>query len=166
MDDTKDTPKQQINYELIVEEALRAVVRTSLRLVEEQGFHSDNHFYITFMTNIAGVVMSEDLRKKHPERMTIVIQHQYWDLKVEDTHFSVTLTFSGQRETLIIPFIAVADFNDPAVGFGLEFAHENAIADAITDNDEIILDENLDKILSGEPTSAEVVSLDAFRKKN
>ena len=120
MDDTE--PKAAINYELLVEDALRTVVRGSLALVEHEGLPGDSHFYITFQTTADGVQMSETLKAANPREMTIVLQHQFWDLNVSESHFSVTLSFSGVHHNLNIPFSAVTHFNDPSVGFGLQFS--------------------------------------------
>ena len=120
MDDTE--PKAAINYELLVEDALRTVVRGSLALVEHEGLPGDSHFYITFQTTADGVQMSETLKAANPKEMTIVLQHQFWDLNVSESHFSVTLSFSGVHHNLNIPFSAVTHFNDPSVGFGLQFS--------------------------------------------
>ncbi|MGB1183220.1 MAG: SspB family protein [Candidatus Puniceispirillaceae bacterium] len=120
MDDTE--PKAAINYELLVEDALRTVVRGSLALVEHEGLPGDSHFYITFQTSADGVQMSETLKAANPQEMTIVLQHQFWDLNVSESHFSVTLSFSGVHHNLNIPFSAVTHFNDPSVGFGLQFS--------------------------------------------
>ena len=120
MDDTE--PKAAINYELLVEDALRTVVRGSLALVEHEGLPGDSHFYITFQTTADGVQMSKTLKAANPQEMTIVLQHQFWDLNVSESHFSVTLSFSGVHHNLNIPFSAVTHFNDPSVGFGLQFS--------------------------------------------
>ncbi len=120
MDDTE--PKAAINYELLVEDALRTVVRGSLALAEHEGLPGDSHFYITFQTTADGVQMSETLKAANPQEMTIVLQHQFWDLNVSESHFSVTLSFSGVHHNLNIPFSAVTHFNDPSVGFGLQFS--------------------------------------------
>ena len=120
MDDTEQ--KAAINYELLVEDALRTVVRGSLALVEHEGLPGESHFYITFQTTAEGVQMSETLKAANPNEMTIVLQHQFWDLHVSESHFSVTLSFSGVHHNLNIPFAAVTHFNDPSVGFGLQFS--------------------------------------------
>lgn len=157
MDDGQNTLMPQINYELLVEEALRTVVRSSLRIALQNGLPGNTHFYITFLTEADGVMIPDRLKESHPERMTIVIQHQYWDLDVEADKFSVTLSFGGQPETLTVPFIAVVDFNDPSVGFGLQFAHD----DPEMPEDEAPAPEEV----SADQQSADVVSLDTFRKK-
>lgn len=157
MDDGQNTFTPQINYELLVEEALRAVVRSSLRIAEQNGLPGNTHFYITFLTDANGVVVPDRLKESHPERMTIVIQHQYWDLKVEADHFAVTLTFGGVPEELVIPFMAVVDFNDPSVGFGLQFAHEESTSEGP--------EEPATPEADSDQQSADIVSLDTFRKK-
>ena len=125
MDDTEQTVA--IDYELLVEDALRTVVRSSLALVEHEGLPGDNHFYISFQTTADGVQMSEALKVANPQEMTIVLQHQFWDLHVSETHFSVTLSFSGVHHNLNVPFSAVTHFNDPSVGFGLQFSAPDAL---------------------------------------
>ena len=157
-DDGQDTTTPQIDYELLVEEALRAVVRSSLKIAEDGGMPGETHFYITFATDDPGVAMPDRLRESHPEKMTIVLQHQYWDLKVEDEKFSVTLTFGGVPETLVVPFAAVVDFNDPSVGFGLQFAQEEqGTVEELPVPASVPAD--------GGNATADVVSLDKFRKK-
>lgn len=163
-DDEKNfTP--QINYELLVESALRTVVRSSLKIAEENGLPGEAHFYITFLTKYPGVDIPLRLSETHPERMTIILQHQFWDLEVRKEDFTVALSFGGTRETLIVPFMSVIDFNDPSVGFGLQFAlEEDDDEDSIIDEGEVAIDGgNLTE--DAAPVSAEVVSLDTFRKK-
>src|SRR5690606_10043115 len=111
-----------LRYDRMVEDALRMVVREALRITAEHGLGGDHHFYLTFRTDLPGVQISEALRQRYPREMTIVLQHRFWDLKVEDERFSVTLTFNEVPETLVVPFSAVAAFADPSVRFGLQFA--------------------------------------------
>ena len=125
MDDTEQ--KAAIDYELLVEDALRTVVRGSLALVEHEGLPGDSHFYISFQTTADGVQMSETLKEANPQEMTIVLQHQFWDLHVSESHFSVTLSFSGVHHNLNVPFSAVTHFTDPSVGFGLQFSAPDAL---------------------------------------
>ena len=120
MDDTEQ--KAAIDYELLVEDALRTVVRGSPALAEHEGLPGDSHSHITFQTTADGVQMSETLKAANPQEMTIVLQHQFWDLHVSEAHFSVTLSFSGVHHNLNVPFSAVTHFNDPSVGFGLQFS--------------------------------------------
>ena len=154
----------QINYELLVETALRSVVRSALKIAEQSGLPGEAHFYITFLTEHPGVEIPQRLKESHPEKMTIILQHQFWDLNIEDDKFSVSLSFGGTRENLLIPFMAVVDFNDPSVGFGLQFAVDQAEEDGNIDEGETLpeTDQPEDE---AEVVSADVVSLDTFRKK-
>ena len=110
-----------LNYELLVEDALRSVVRNSLSIVEKVGLPGETHFYISFSTTHPGVEISDDLRAKHPENMTIVLQHQFGDLRVGSEDFSITLFFAGKPSPMVIPYQSITSFNDPSVGFGLQF---------------------------------------------
>ncbi|WP_102958985.1 SspB family protein [Mangrovicella endophytica] len=110
-----------IRYDILAQDALRGVIRKVLAEVIKTGLPGDHHFFITFLTSAPGVRLSTRLREKYPELMTIVIQHQYWDLQVTDTNFEVGLSFSDIPERLLIPFSAIRGFYDPAVNFELEF---------------------------------------------
>ena len=119
---TDDTPESLIPYDEIVQEALRDVVGRVLHEVEKSGgLPGGHHFYITFQTRMPGVVIPKHLSERFPDEMTIVIQHRFWDLKVEDNEFSVGLSFGGVPTTLAVPFAAVTEFVDPAVDFSLKF---------------------------------------------
>ena len=121
-----ETPESLIPYDEIVQDALRAVVGRVLREVEQSGgLPGDHHFYITFKTRAPGVSIPKHLLERFPDEMTIVIQHRFWDLKVEDDNFTVGLSFGGVPATLHVPFAAVTQFHDPAVEFALTF-HANA----------------------------------------
>ncbi|MEQ1939992.1 SspB family protein [Mesorhizobium sp. CN5-321] len=111
----------QIRYDILAQEALRGVMRKVLAEVARTGLPGNHHFFITFLTGAPGVRISGRLRERYPEQMTIVIQFQYWDLKVTDTGFEVGLSFSDVPEKLEIPFSAVRGFYDPSVNFELEF---------------------------------------------
>ena len=110
-----------IRYDILAQEALRGVMRKVLAEVAGTGLPGNHHFFITFLTGAPGVRVSSRLRERYPEQMTIVIQFQYWDLKVTDTGFEVGLSFSDVPEKLEIPFSAVRGFYDPSVNFELEF---------------------------------------------
>lgn len=117
-----ETPESLIPYDEIVQEALRDVVGRVLGEVEASGgLPGDHHFYITFKTRMPGVAIPGHLSQKFPDEMTIVLQHRFWDLKVEQDCFSVGLSFGGVPSTLRVPFAAVTDFVDPAVDFSLKF---------------------------------------------
>ncbi len=117
-----------IRYDILAQEALRGVIRKVIGEVVKTGLPGDHHFFITFLTSAPGVRVSSRLREKYPELMTIVIQHQYWDLAVTDTSFEVGLSFSDIPERLLIPFAAIRGFYDPAVNFELEFDVRDAEA--------------------------------------
>jgi|SRR5579884_4355056 len=110
------------HYDEMVEAALRGVVRDALRRAARDGLRGAHHFYIGFTTGMPGVAIPDYLRQKYPDEMTIVLQHQFWDLEVADDHFAVTLSFQKQLERLTVPFAAVRNFADPSVNFALEFA--------------------------------------------
>ena len=119
---SEEPPESLIPYDEIVQDALRAVVGRVLREVERSGgLPGDHHFYITFKTRAPGVAIPKHLIERFPDEMTIVIQHRFWDLKVEDDSFSVGLSFGGVPATLHVPFAAVTQFHDPAVEFALTF---------------------------------------------
>ena len=110
-----------LSYERMVENALRGVLRQALKITEAQGLPGAHHFYITFDTTHPDVQMADSLKALHPNEMTIVVQHQYWDLMVDDEHFEIALSFSGVNQHLSIPFEAVTAFADPHAKFGLQF---------------------------------------------
>ncbi|MBB6306550.1 SspB family protein [Xanthobacter tagetidis] len=110
-----------IRYDLLAQEALRSVVRRVLSDAARDGLPGDHHFYISFDTRAPGVRLSQRMREKYPEEMTIVLQHQFWDLVVTEAGFEVGLSFGGVPEKLVIPFSALKGFFDPSVKFGLQF---------------------------------------------
>jgi uncharacterized protein len=114
-------PVDHIRYDLMVREALRGVVRRVLVDIARNGLPGEHHFYISFDTRAEGVRISSRLRVQYPEEMTIVLQHQFWDLIVSEVAFEVGLSFGGVPERLHIPFEAIKGFFDPSVQFGLEF---------------------------------------------
>jgi uncharacterized protein len=177
-----------IRYDLLVQDALRGVVRTVLTDAQK-GLLGDHHFYISFDTLAEGVQLSPRMREQYPAEMTIVLQHQFWDLVVTDERFEVGLAFGGITERLGVPFAAITAFSDPSVQFGLQFAqivegeaedgvekpsaakarppaeHKSApvtaIAPAAANRDKDAPEDDPDKPSSG----GEVVRLDRFRKK-
>jgi hypothetical protein len=112
--------KDLIRYDLLVQDALKGVVRKVL-IDSKDGLPGEHHFYISFQTDFPGVRLSNRLREKYPQEMTIVLQHQFWDLNVTEHTFEVGLSFSGIPERLLIPFDALTGFFDPSVQFGLKF---------------------------------------------
>lgn len=160
---TDETPESLIPYDEIVQEALRDVVGRVLSEVERGGaLPGGHHFYITFKTRMPGVEIPKHLSQRFPDEMTIVIQHRYWDLKVEDDHFSVGLSFGGVPSTLRVPFAAVTDFVDPAVDFSLKFQAAGAENDGHEEHDE---PENDAPVAEPVEDGSNVVSVDFTRKK-
>ena len=111
-----------MNYEQMTQLALRGVVRDAVRrVIREDGLPGAHHFYITFLTRYPGVEIDEGLAAKYPEEITIVLEHQYWDLSAHETEFEVTLKFGGIPKYLKVPYHAITRFHDPSVGFALQF---------------------------------------------
>ena len=157
--------QKQFQYDMMVQEALRGVVRKALEEVCKDGFRGEHHFYITFKTHSPQVQIPNFLRSRYPEEMTIVLQHQFWNLEIQDAYFEVELSFNDKRENLLIPFGAVTGFADPSVKFGLQF-EEHADETPIQSKEE-----NFNKMEPPEQNSdkstekfGEVVSLEKFRK--
>ena len=122
--------KDFIGYQALTDSALRGVVRDALRRIEKSGLIGAHHFYLTFKTHAEGVDIPEFLKEQYPDEMTIIIQHQYWALKVKEDYFEVTLTFKKLPAPLHIPFDALTAFFDPGVQFGLQFRAEGEAAQA------------------------------------
>jgi uncharacterized protein len=114
-------PVDHIRYDILAQAALRGVVRTVLADAAKKGLPGEHHFKITFNTTAPGVKLSERMRERYPQEMTIVLQHQFWDLAVTEPGFEVGLSFGGIPERVAVPFEAVTAFFDPAVQFGFQF---------------------------------------------
>lgn len=174
----------QIRYDILAQEALRGVMRKVLVEVSRTGLPGNHHFFITFLTNAPGVRISSRLRERYPEQMTIVLQFQYWDLKVTDAGFEVGLSFSDTPEKLEVPFSAVRGFYDPSVNFELEFDVKTEgsapapvekpapalkavkpVKDAKPEPPQPPAAPTESQAEEEQKPGAEVVSLDAFRKK-
>ena len=162
-----------LEYPKMVERAMRGVVREALDVATDNGLPGLHHFYITFRTQDPNVVIADRLLAQYPDEMTIVMEHQYWDLSVEDDKFSITLSFGGGPETLVVPYAAITAFVDPSVKFGLQF-------DANTDEADVASPQTPEESKSpdGGPTpdgenestdlptdNGQVVVLNNFRKK-
>lgn len=117
-----------LDYDNMVQDALRGVVRSVLQKVIKIGLPGDHHFYIAFRTDHPGVRVPDHLRARYPEEITIVMQHQYWDLKVLEDHFELSLSFNQKPEHLVVPFEALSGFMDPSVQFGLQLQPSGAPA--------------------------------------
>jgi hypothetical protein len=110
-----------IRYDILTQQALRGMVRTVLADVARNGLPGDHHFYISFDPRVEGVRLSQRMRTQYPEEMTVVLQHQFWDLTVAEDRFEVGLSFSGVPERVVVPFAAIKSFVDPSVQFGVQF---------------------------------------------
>ena len=158
-------PDDLMRYDLLAQNALKGVVREALRIAATTGLPGEHHFYIAFHTRAPGVELSEKIAARYPREMTIVLQHQYWNLSVHDDRFEVELSFDNVPEHLVIPFDAVKGFLDPAVQFGLQFESvplksklkevPAAVPDAAA----------ADSATAPAADSLKIVSLDSFRKK-
>jgi uncharacterized protein len=110
-----------IRYDILTQDALRNVVRTVLEDAARNGLPGEHHFYVAFDTRADGVKLSQRMRTQYPEEMTVVLQHQFWDLVVTDEQFEVGLSFGGVPERVVVPFAAIKSFVDPSVQFGVQF---------------------------------------------
>ncbi len=189
-----------IRYDVLAQEAMRGVVRKVMTEVAQTGLPGDHHFFVTFNIKYPGVRVSSRIREQYPDEMTIVLQHQFWDLNVTDTTFEVGLSFNSVPERLLVPFRAITAFVDPHANFGLKLEAGDEEGDAIampalSEPDQVsalpapeqsgesdttpqegektgkkaedVAEELVDETAeAGQPAGAEVVSLDAFRKKN
>lgn len=158
--------EDHMRYDILTQEAMRGVVRKVLAEVSRTGLPGDHHFYISFATRAPGVRISEELVKQYDTEMTIVLQNQYWDLKVNEASFEVGLSFNGNPEMLLIPYTAIKGFFDPSVQFGLQFDPSSAPEEKRETRAETTAPASEES--PAEPVEAsgeKVVSLDAFRKK-
>lgn len=121
MNTMRKGPMDRINYGKLVDEAMHLIVYKVLKIIEQEGLPRNHHFFISFLTQHPQARISQTLKNKYPREMTIVLQYQFHNLKVEETGFTVTLSFSGAEETIFVPFVAVTTFADPSVQFGLQF---------------------------------------------
>ncbi|MCC6271170.1 MAG: hypothetical protein IT190_07825 [Microbacteriaceae bacterium] len=121
----------QIDYEVLVKDAMRGVLKTILQRVAKTGLPGEHHFYISFNTRAPGVVLSKRLKERYPDEMTVVLQHRFWDLIVHDDRFEVKLTFDSIPERLVVPFASVRVFVDPSVRFGHQFEDPQTAEDPV-----------------------------------
>ncbi|MBW4022948.1 MAG: hypothetical protein HIU92_07355 [Proteobacteria bacterium] len=164
-EDPTDPPESLLPYEGWLEEAQRQVVLRALAYASEHGLPGNHHFYLTFRTDYAGVHIPARLLAQYPEEMTIVLQHQFWDLKVdEDQVLTVGLSFSGIPSTLVIPAGAIVGFADPYVHFGLRLQPQT-IEDDVAE-DEGATEPAAETEAAETPEVPQVVSLDAFRRRS
>ena len=167
-----------IRYDVLARDALRGVLRRVLTDAAEHGLPGEHHFFITFLSTAEGVKLSPRLLAQYPEEMTIILQHQFWDLVVTEDRFEVGLSFGGIPERLVVPFNSIKSFFDPSVQFGLQFEAADAAAETAAES---VPATNLPATPAASalpvPTpegkdepekpseGAEVVRLDRFRKK-
>jgi hypothetical protein len=172
-----------IRYDLLVQDALRGMVRDLLAKVAREGLPGDHHFFVTFKTGAPGVQLSQRMKAQYPDEITIVLQHQFWDLTVSERQFEVGLSFANIPERLVVPFAAVTGFHDPSVPFMLKFepkadaAEETSAAPAPSSAptpparpQQPPRPETASAEADGAKTDAaegetKVISIDAFRKK-
>jgi len=164
-------PTDHIRYDVLTRDALRGVLRQVLADAAAHGLPGDHHFYITFLSKAEGVKLSPRLLAQYPEEMTIILQHQFWDLVVTEDRFEVGLSFGGTPERLVVPFSAIKGFFDPSVQFGLQFESpepEPAQAEVPAAPAPAAVAAQESEPDTEPPTpseGAEVVRLDRFRKK-
>ena len=148
-----------LNYTIMMQDALRTLVKNVLKKIEIEGLPGDHHFYITFDTKHPAVQLADWLKEKHPDEITIVIQNWFDGLKVAEYNFSIILNFGDQLEEMTIPFQSIISFVDPSVEFGLKF--ENIKNE---EQIETTTEAEMDTIENNDKKDAEIVSLDSFRK--
>ncbi len=156
-----------LRYDLMIEAALRDVIRETMENVAHDGLPGDHHFYITFLTKFPGVQIPDYLRKQYPDEMTIVMQHQFFGLKIENDSICVTLSFNNVKENLSVPIDSITTFADPSVNFALQFqstgsakqTNEKEPVDKAASDEEKLVPEEKEEALG------KVISLDKFRKK-
>ncbi|MDB5366421.1 MAG: hypothetical protein JWM77_2348 [Rhodospirillales bacterium] len=171
--------KDYMRYDRMVEEALRGVVRRALNEAAAQGLPGNHHFYLTFRTRVPGVDIPPYLVERYPNEMTIVLQFQFYGLETADDYFVVTLSFNNQQERLQIPYTAISVFADPSVNFALQFQAPDEDVAEIEEAPEALAPASSEPPRAlppaapkpalpraeGDGSSAEVVSLDQFRRK-
>jgi uncharacterized protein len=167
-----------MRYDQLAQNALRGVVRDALRKVQKTGLPGEHHFYIAFNTKYPGVILSDRIAERYPREMTVVLQHQFWNLIITEDRFEVELSFDNIPEKLVIPFNSIKGFLDPSVQFGLQFEVVPVEDQEQTDTKRVVPASRVEKSSDtpegassdkgnsdDDDTPAKVVSLDAFRKK-
>jgi len=165
--DNNGLNSQGFDYDFLVEESLKNVVRKVLKITSETGLVGNSHFFITFNGNDPNVIVPPELKNTDNSEIKIIIQHQFWDLKTSNDHFEVTLSFSGEKKNIFVPFKAVTSFTDPSVGFGLQFKIEDNLKDTNLNKVDSpdIKKPMITNLKDTDVKSGEVVSLDEFRDK-
>ena len=174
--------QETIDYPGMIDSAMRHVVRDALQHVDKFGLPGDHHFFISFQTNYPGVSISPQLKARYPEEITIVVQHQYWDLKITDSQFSIMLSFNNIPEKLVVPFDALTAFADPSIKFGLQFHGKRIASNMGSDVEEAVACPATGRTPNEKPSMAafeedapseettaandeKVISLESFRKR-
>ena len=175
--------QETIDYPGLIDSAMRNVVREALIHVDKFGLPGEHHFFISFQTNFPGVSISPQLKSRYPEEITIVVQHQFWDLKITKELFSIMLSFNNIPEKLVVPFDALTAFADPSIKFGLQFHGKQATSTSSTSaSDETVacpatgrtsgekppmaaFEEDAPTVETEAANDEKVVSLEAFRKR-
>ena len=165
--DNNGSNTQGFDYDFLVEDSLKNVVKKVLKITSETGLIGNSHFFITFNGDDPSVIVPPELKNADNSEIKIIIQHQFWDLKTSEDHFEVTLSFSGEKKKISVPFKAITSFTDPSVGFGLQFKIEDNLKNTSlskiesSDTNKLAIT-NLD---DADLKSGEIVSLDEFRDK-
>ena len=155
-----------LDYDIIVEDALRSVVKKSLEIIKLEGFRDNHHFFISFNSNFPGVIVPSELIKLNEDNeIKIILQHQFWDLEPEEDRFSVTLSFDGQKKKIVVPYNAIFSFSDPSVGFGLQFKNDLSNNESENIKKSEFKGHTLQESKTSGQKEAEIVSLESFRTK-
>lgn len=161
--------KDPLDYETMVQSALREVVYKTIAYTVKNGLPGNHHYYITFATEHPGVEIPDYLRDQYGDEVTIVLQYEFWDLKADENGFSVTLCFDDAHEKLYIPYTALLSFVDPSVKFGLQFSpiieDTPEVVGKTVKGDKAVVDKKTDKKSEPVKDGSNVVTLDIFRKK-
>ena len=163
-------PEDLMRYDQLAQNALKGVVREALRKVLKSGLPGEHHFYIAFNTRYPGVILSPRIAERYPREMTVVLQHQFWNLIILEDRFEVELSFDNIPEKLVVPFNSIKGFLDPYVQFGLQFEvvpveDQGAAHSSVVKSDAVVAEGATANPADETPGEAKVVSLDAFRKK-
>ena len=165
--DNNGSNTQGFDYDFLVEDSLKNVVKKVLKMTSETGLIGNSHFFITFNGNYPSVTVPPELKNTDNSEIKIIIQHQFWDLKTSDDHFEVTLSFNGEKKNISVPFKSITSFTDPSVGFGLQFKIEETLKDTSLSKVESsdLNKTNITNLEDNDQKSGEIVSLDEFRDK-
>ena len=158
---------QGFDYDFLVQESLKNVVKKVLKITSETGLIGNSHFFITFNGDDPSVVVPPELKNIDNSEIKIIIQHQFWDLKTSEDHFEVTLSFKGEKKNISVPFRAITSFTDPSIGFGLQFKIVDKLEDTnLGKNETSNLEKpNIADLENIDEKSGEIISLDKFREK-